>query len=118
MSRDAKIELAWADGDYTFRLAWGQLAELQEKTDCGPYVVLQRLLDGTWFTTDISHVIRLGLIGGGMEPPKALALVRAYVEERPPVENLPVAQAIMMAACMGAPDDKVGESPAPERAKE
>ena len=114
MSRDAKIELAWADGDYTFRLAWGQLAELQEKTDCGPYVVLQRLMDGTWFTTDISNVIRLGLIGGGAEPSKALGLVRAYVEDRPPVENVPIAQAILYAACMGAQDDKLGESVAPE----
>jgi hypothetical protein len=75
-------------------------------------------MEGTWFTTDISHVIRLGLIGAGMEPAKALTLVRAYVEERPPVENLPIAQAIIMAACMGAPDDKVGEAVAPKQENE
>lgn len=114
MSRDARVELDWADGTYQFRLAWGQLAELQEKTDAGPYVVLRRLMESTWFLTDISQVIRLGLIGGGMEPSKALQMVRTYVEDRPPVENLPTAQAVMMAACMGAPDDKVGEPPAPD----
>ncbi|MCF6126068.1 gene transfer agent family protein [Mesorhizobium sp. M7A.F.Ca.CA.001.07.2.1] len=105
MSRDARVTLDFADGTYPFRVGWGEFAELQEKTDAGPFVVLGRLMDRTCRTTDISNVIRLGLIGGGMEPAKALTLVRSYVEDRPPAENLPIAQAILMAACMGAPDE-------------
>lgn len=109
MSRDASIELAFADGDYTFRLPWGKLAELQEKCNAGPYVVLRRLYDNTWRIEDISQVIRLGLIGGGTKPADALALVRRYVEERPPLENVMLAQAILSAGLMGAPEEKVGE---------
>lgn len=112
MSRNARIDLDWADGSYSFRLAWGQLAELQEKTDAGPYVVLQRLYGGTWRTEDIREVIRLGLIGGGLEPSAALKLVRTYVEERPPMENLMPAQAILSAAVIGAPEEKLGEADA------
>jgi hypothetical protein len=108
--RDARIELDWADGTYPFRLPWGQLAELQEKCDAGPYVILQRLHNGTWRIEDIANVIRLGLIGGGMPPAEALKKTRAYVEERPPMENVVPAQAILGIALMGAPDEPSGEA--------
>ena len=110
--RDARVTFDWADGTYSFRLAWGQLAELQEKCDAGPYVVLQRLHSGAWRIEDISNIIRLGLIGGGMEPSLALKLTRAYVEARPPMENLIPAQVILSAALTGTQEEKVGEDDA------
>lgn len=105
MSRNAEIILDWADSSYRFRLAWGQLTELQDKCDAGPFVILGRLRGGTWRMEDISNVIRLGLIGGGLEPIKALKLTRAYVEDRPPLENHHVALAIMTAGLIGAPEE-------------
>ncbi len=113
MSRDASITLAWADGDYTFRLAWGELEMLQEACDAGPYVILNRLHDETWRLGDISNTIRLGLVGGGITPSEALKKTRAYVESRPPMENLIFAQAILSAACIGAPEEKLGNGEAP-----
>ncbi|WP_334154680.1 gene transfer agent family protein [Agrobacterium pusense] len=110
--RDATVTFDWADGTHSFRLAWGQLAELQEKCDAGPYVVLQRLHSGEWRIEDVSNIIRLGLIGGGMEPAPALKLTRAYVEARPPMENIIPAQVILSAALTGAPEEKVGEGDA------
>ncbi|MBB3944703.1 hypothetical protein GGQ73_000628 [Rhizobium skierniewicense] len=110
--RDGRIEFDWADGTYSFRLAWGQLAELQEKCDAGPYVVLQRLHSGSWRIEDITNIIRLGLIGAGLQPAAALKLVRAYVEDHPPMENLIPAQVILSASLMGAPEEKVGEDDA------
>lgn len=112
MSRSAEISLDWADGHHTFALKWGQLAELQEKTDAGPYYVLGRLFDGTWRIEDIREPIRLGLIGGGMPPAQAMSLVRRYVEDRPPLENLTLAQAVMQASVVGAPEEEVGKSAA------
>lgn len=112
MSRSAEVTLTWADGDYLFALKWAQLIELQEKTEAGPYFVLGRLGDGTWRIGDISEVIRLGLIGGGMAPIAALGLVRRYVEARPPMENLQTAQAILAVALMGSPDESVGKADA------
>ncbi|KQY31804.1 gene transfer agent family protein [Rhizobium sp. Root483D2] len=114
MSRNASITLTWADGDYVFRLGWGELETLQEACDAGPYVVLNRLHDDTWKIGDISHVIRLGLVGGGMKPVEALKMIRAYVEKYPPVENLIFARAILHAGCIGAPEEKVGEAHAPD----
>lgn len=108
--RDALLrDITFADGEYNFRLAWGQLVELQEKTDAGPMVVLDRLHNGTWRVEDIAQVIRLGLIGAGTPPPTARTLTVRYVEERPPLENVLLATVILKAAVMGAPEEVVGE---------
>ncbi len=116
MSRDASITMPWADGDYTFRLDWAALEKLQEACDAGPYVILQRMSNGGWMMQDITNTIRLALIGGGLEPIAALKKVRAYVEDRPPGENLIYAQAILTAGCIGAPEEELGngEAASPE----
>ncbi|MCA0025470.1 MULTISPECIES: gene transfer agent family protein [unclassified Mesorhizobium] len=115
MSRDASTTQPFADDDYEFRMAWGELEKLQEACDAGPYVVLDRLVTGRWRMGDISNTIRLGLIGGGLEPVKALKLVRAYVEARPPLENLVLAQLVLGAGVAGAPEEDVGKkSEAPD----
>lgn len=108
MSRSASVTLEWADGEYPFRLGIKQIEELQEKTDCGPYFLLSRLLNGTWKVHDARETIRLGLIGGGMAPDKAITLVKRYVDDRPLLESVKPASAILSAACIGAPD---GEEP-------
>ncbi|KAB2781265.1 gene transfer agent family protein [Brucella anthropi] len=117
MSRDASITLDFADGTYKFRLAWGQLAELQENCDAGPYVILERLQNRSWRLNDIRENIRLGLIGGGMDPMSALKLVKRYVEDRPLLENVKLAQAVLTVALIGAPEEEVGEPKAAGRKK-
>lgn len=105
--------LDWADGAYTFRLANGELIMLQDATDCGPFFLLDKLGGKHWKVQEISHIIRLGLIGGGVEQAKALSLVRDYVESRPPMESVPLAFAVLAAGVQGAPDDPkkpVGEA--------
>lgn len=111
MSRDGSFEATWADGDYVFRLAWGELIKLQEALDCGPLLVLGRLQAGGWKVEDIREVIRLGLIGGGLEPAKALKLVRLYVEQRPPFENIALALRIIATSLNGAPDEEIEQPP-------
>lgn len=110
MPRSAEVSLDWGDGTYVFALKWGQLIELQEKLDAGPFFILGRLTDGSWRVEDISTIIRLGLIGGGLDPVAALKKTRAYVEDRPPMENLLTAQTILSAACIGAPDEEPGKA--------
>lgn len=117
MTRDAKIELTWADGDYTFRLGWAEIEALQEACDAGPWVILERLFTKQCLIGDISSVIRQGLIGGGLEPTAATKLVRTYVEKRPPAENLLFATVILQAAIQGAAEEPVGEPPAANQTK-
>lgn len=115
MARDARVELDWAAGLNSFRLGWGELARLQEACDAGPFVVLNRLQAGMWRVEDISSVIRFGLIGGGLDPAKAMKLTRDYVEARPPMENLLLAEAILSAACFGVSDEILGKAEAADQ---
>jgi len=109
MSRDASGVLTWADGEYRVRLGIGQLRELQEKCDAGPQWIYERLTLNThdgWRMEDIRETIRLGLIGGGgVTPTDALTLVKRYVDKRPALESVPVAQAILAFYLVGAPDE-------------
>jgi hypothetical protein len=60
---------------------------------------------------EIAHVIRQGLIGGGMKPTDATQLVKTYVEKRVQdlAENLIFATVILQTAIQGTPDETVGE---------
>lgn len=99
MSRDGSIELTFLDGEeYIFRLAWGQLIKLQESRGCGPFVVLERLHGSTWMVEDISEVVRLGLIGGGVDEIKARKLVKEHVLKATPMKSLAMARDIIAAA--------------------
>lgn len=122
MSRSGKTPpLEWGDGTYEFGLSWGEIAALQEACDAGPFVILARLASSQWRLEDVSNTIRLGLVGAGVEPPKALKLVKTYVESRPQdlVLNASFARGILETSIIGAPDEKPGEpQAAPEMAND
>lgn len=103
MSRHGNVTLAWADGDYAFRLGWGELIHVQEACDAGPVEVMNRLGQGRWRVQDIEAPILHGLLGGGMTAERARALVRTWVRERPLAESISPAQAILAAAIIGDP---------------
>lgn len=114
-NRNAAVDLEFGDGTHRFRLAMGELEELQEKTDIGPFALLNRLISGEWRVGDVSETLRIGLVGGGMKPPAALALVRRYVHEVPDwLGNASLARLVIMAALAGAPEEqplKKGRAP-------
>lgn len=116
---NGRIELAWGDGDHAFNIAkLGQVFELEDKCGCGVQEVFNRLREGRWKFVDVRETIRLGLIGGGLEPVKALTLTKRYVDERPWAESVLTAQMILMAAIVGVEGDQPGKKPAADRAKE
>ncbi|MDX0310561.1 gene transfer agent family protein [Sinorhizobium meliloti] len=109
MSRDGSCTVPFNGQKTFFKLAWRELMKIQEACDAGPYVVLDRLVSGRWRLQDISEVIKWGLIGGGMPQADALKLVENEVEGRPPVENLAIAQQVLGAGVVGAPEEEVGK---------
>lgn len=117
MSRHGDVTLAWADGDYPFRLDLGQLVAVQEATQAGPAHLMARLSDGTWRVEDIRAPILHGLMGGGMDAIRARGMVTTWVDARPWVESIPVALAILGAAIYGAPADDEDETEAPPEGK-
>lgn len=125
MSRDASLEILFGDGEHRFRLAIGELRELEEKRDAGSPLILRRLMSNEYRVDDVREIIRLGLIGGGMPATDAIKLVKRYVDDRPAWhENAMLASAVLGAAIMGVPDEEPGKSqageakaPRPSRAK-
>ncbi len=121
MSRHGAVELDWADGTHTFRLALREIEELEEKRDASLFTLAARLSPQVRSPRllDITETLRLGLIGGGAKPVDALALVRRYVEERPLDDSRDVAYAVAMAGLARVhPGDlgtDEGEAPAAEQ---
>jgi hypothetical protein len=109
MSRSALITLDWADGTYSFRLTIAAAEMLQESVDAGPHAVLDRLAAKLWRARDARETIRCGLIGAGMEPPRAKRLVELYCDERPFGDSVQLAMAILLAAIVGAPDEPLAK---------
>lgn len=103
--RDALITEILGDGPHDFRLAYGNFLELQEKTGVGPFTLYRRFNDHEWQVQDIYETIRIGLIGGGMKPRDAYVLAKRYVMDQPPLDNLKLAQIILIAGLHGAPDE-------------
>lgn len=114
-NRNGAVDQDFGDGTYTFRLALGELEELQEKTGLGPFVVMQRLASNEWKTSDVRETLRIGLIGGGTPAADALRLVRRYVDDRPDwLKNALIARVVVQSALIGAPEELPGKEPAPE----
>lgn len=107
---DGKIQIAWGDGEHVFRLAIPQLLELEEKCNAGAIEILNRLMASRWRTNDVREVIRLGLIGGGKDPVTAHAHTIRYVDERPLLESVPPAIAILGTALHGPVLEDSGEA--------
>jgi hypothetical protein len=118
MSADGSVILPFGDDDHRFRLGIGELRELQQTVNeprvkagvdpVGPAQLLYALGTNAWWVDDAREILRIGLIGGGLAAPKALMLVKRYVEQRPSRENLPVARRVLLAALIGVPEDPVG----------
>jgi hypothetical protein len=105
------ITKEFADGAYSFRLAYGQWLELQETLNCGPLELYVNLLQRKWRVQHLREIIRIGLIGGGTNPPDALRMVKRYVEDRPIIESVQLALEIV-AASLTLPEG--AEAPAGE----
>lgn len=108
-----QIVIDFAGEPRVFNLAkLGMRMEYEDLVGRGTQDVLHRLTTGAATFREVREAIRLGLIGGGMEPNKALVLVRRYVDERPRAEAVPLAQHILAAEIVGVPDEPVGKAPA------
>lgn len=92
------ITKEFADGTYSFRLAYGQWLELQEAVNAGPLELYVNLLNRHWRIQHVREIIRIGLMGGGTPPADALRLTKRYVEDRPLMENIQLAIEIVNAS--------------------
>lgn len=103
------VDAPFGDGIQRFRLTIGGAEELEEKCDSGLAEIAQRLAQQRWKTRDVRETIRLGLVGGGLPPTRALVLVDRYATQG--LDALRVlALAILSPMIFGVPDDPPGKS--------
>lgn len=123
MSLRPEIVLAWGDGEYLFRLNGREIEELQKVCgNIGFGALAERIVRGHWFWGDLYHIVRLGLMGGGMGAVEAKNLTDMYIGrtrgEIPlvagPNNPATVAVSIIGATMHGWEDLPPGEADAPE----
>lgn len=99
----AEILLKFGDGQYLFALKLKQIEELQRKCRAGLGEIVQRVWTSSFYVADIVETIRLGLIGGGIPPHKAMELIETYVDGHPLVnESDPSCPYAVARATLGA----------------
>lgn len=103
------VVVRWPGGEHAFRLGIGDAEIVQQKTDCGPEFLLNKLKLGQWKTHEIYEILRNGLIGGGMGHVEAQKLVKDAMEKHPHISLKTPAMEVMSAFLFGDPDDPVGE---------
>lgn len=119
MAINGEIEITWGDGEHKFNIARLKcVLELEEKCGAGVAEIFQRIQESRWKFNDIRETLRLGLIGGGETPEKALRLINRYCDDRPWAENVLPAQAVLIAAMVGVVGDNLEKKAQTEWAKE
>lgn len=113
------VQINWVGGEHEFTLRLGDLRALQKNCDAGPEQILLRVYSTDWRVDDLIETLRLGLIGGGMEPKEAGPLVTKLFEQHPKTLFKTPAMAILTDALFGSEDDPLpgegkGVPPAPE----
>jgi len=97
MSRNGHIDLEYAGRIRRFRLAIGELEELQEATGFGPVALLQRFFADDHNFVEVREVLRIGLMGGGVDASEAYELVRD-LHQQPIVPAVASATVVLTAA--------------------
>ncbi|WP_137153501.1 gene transfer agent family protein [Rhizobium sp. FKL33] len=93
----------FGDATYTFALTDTTTTELERLTGVGVGALYLRMVNSLFYVSDMTQIIRLGLIGGCVSPEKAHTLVETYVNDRPFAEIVPLALDILDARWNGSP---------------
>lgn len=92
----------FGDAEYTIRLT-GKLTVELDKLTGGFGALCTRVFNKQFTLADLHHTVRLALIGGGLSPERAAALIALYAIDRPIIEIYPLAVAILDRAWFGQP---------------
>jgi len=87
--------------EHDFTLTDDMITELERLTDTGIGAFYQRVIAMHFNAADLAEIIRLGLIGAGMNPQEAMQLVNTYARNRPMAETFPLALDILDARWTG-----------------
>jgi hypothetical protein len=98
------IRRFFGEEEHPFALTPETIAELERKLNAGIAEIYGRVMGARFRFGDLVEIIRLGLIGGGMNPQAAMALVDTYAKPRPVMELYPTVIDILDMAWNGTAD--------------
>lgn len=115
MDHFSYIKRDFGNGAHGFALRWTQVSELETLAQKGSFQLLSTFAAcgnpardpeaaSAFRQQDLREVIRLGLVGAGMNAVEAIKMVRDYVEGRPIEEVLPLGIEVLSAAMFGSPE--------------
>jgi hypothetical protein len=102
----------FGDAEYPFRLSPALIVELEHKTGAGIGALCARVFNKHFAQADIHETIRLSLIGGGLKPERAAALIASFAAGQPLSETYPVAVAILENVWFGQPNHEAANGQA------
>jgi hypothetical protein len=103
-----QAEQFFGDQKYTFALTDDMVLELERLTNTGIGALYLRAVNMGFTLTDLTEIIRLGLIGGGASPENAKNLTTTYGTNRPISETYPLAMDILDAR-WGEPNEEAAQ---------
>lgn len=97
----------FGDTSHVFTLTPREIVELERLSGVGIGAFCQRISRRDARYSDLRDVIRLGLIGGGLDPQDAEGMVATYVDGRPLERTFLLAIDIVAALYFGASEETI-----------
>jgi hypothetical protein len=102
MTERQPVHQFFGDAVHAFHLTGDLIVELERRVGCGVGNIFRRFLGVDFGYAELTEVLRLGLIGGGMDAKDAATLVNLYANRLSILElyniALPVLEALMNGA--------------------
>jgi len=98
----------FAGKERLFALSFGGVLDLEQaRNGDGIGAIYRRFIAGTYSVSDVFHIMRLALIGGGMGAVEVKTLMRDHFDTRPYFENVGIAGEILTSLMVGVePSDE------------
>ena len=106
----AEVIAEWAGKERLFRLTFGSILDLEEI--CGKDAIgaiFLRVSTGAFKASDVYHILRLALIGGGMAAVEVKQLLDQRFDTIPYLEHSMLAGEILIAVMSGVEQDEGAE---------
>lgn len=101
MNDQITLNAFFGNRERSFCLTDAMLAELERIANLGVGALYYQFVNGAYPANLLREVIRLGLVGAGMDPEEAKRLCDAYAANRPLSETFPLAFEILDARWSG-----------------
>lgn len=98
---ETRLRMFVGDGEHDLELTMPLIVELERLAGAGVGAIFKRIVGGTFYATELCEVVRLALVGAGMDPKRAAEHCATWVQGRPFAETLPITIAILEAVWFG-----------------